>query len=62
MKLGIDQMCKLCQDTYHFLSNANGAWPKFLGTQSWPRFKEDFKLLVQILLVHGCQLPTNTIT
>jgi hypothetical protein len=45
-KLGIQDTCNLCQDTYHLLSETNGAWPRFFGPQSWPRFKTDFSALV----------------
>jgi hypothetical protein len=44
--LGIQSTCKICLDTYHLLSSTDGAWPKFFGSQAWPRLKEDFTNLV----------------
>jgi hypothetical protein len=44
--LGIKSTCKICQDTFHLLSETDGAWPKFFGSRAWPRLKEDFNNLV----------------
>jgi hypothetical protein len=45
-KLGIEDTCRLCQDTHHLLSDVNGAWPKYFGSHHWARFSEDFKSLL----------------
>jgi hypothetical protein len=44
--LDIKSTCKICLDTFHLLSDTDGAWPKFFGTKAWPRLKEDFNDLV----------------